>query len=226
MKQLLIILITISIIISCNKEIKNSSLEDLNIQKLTLVSKIDSLKQERNNAYYKLGVIYKEQFNEYDLAIDKLESVLLLSPNEKIEIPAKYHLFKMYEVQNNTRANILKEDITANYPESLYAKIILDPNSVLTQDSGSSPESEYALVFYDYKDNKFDTVIEKANLAITKYEGHAIVSKFELLKAYTIGKKEGIEAFQVALDFVATNYPNTEEGKKALEVIETIKSKI
>ena len=63
-------------------------------------------------------------------------------------------------------------------------------------------------------------------IAITKYEGHAIVSKFELLKAYTIGKKEGIEAFQVALDFVATNYPNTEEGKKAMEVIETIKSKI
>jgi len=46
MKQLLIILITISILISCNKEIKNSSLEDLNIQKLTLVSKIDSLNKE------------------------------------------------------------------------------------------------------------------------------------------------------------------------------------
>ena len=41
---------------------------------------------------------------------------------------------------------------------------------------------------------------------------------------YTL--KEGLEAFQIALDFVATNYPNTEEGKKALEVIETIKSKI
>ena len=82
------------------------------------------------------------------------------------------------------------------------------------------------MVFYEYKDNKFDAVIEKANLAITKYEGQAIVPKFELLKAYTIGKKEGIEAFQVALDFVATNYPNTEEGKKALEVLETIKSKI
>ena len=188
-------------------------------------AKIDSLKQERNNAYYKLGVIYKEQFNEFELAIDKLESVLLFNPDEKIEIPAKYHLYKMYEIQNNIRANILKEDITANYPESLYAKIILNPNSVL-QDKGSSPESEYALVFYDYKDNKFDAVLEKANLAITKYEGHEIVPKFELLKAYTIGKKEGIEAFEIALKVVATNYPNTEEGKKALEVLETIKSKI
>jgi len=189
------------------------------------ITKIDSLKQERNNAYYKLGVIYKEQFNEFDLAIDKLESVLLFKPSQKIEIPAKYHLYKMYEAKNKNRANIFKEDITTNYPESLYAKIILDPKSVL-QDKNSTPESEYALVFYDYKDNKFDAVIEKANLAITKYEGHAIVPKFELLKAYTIGKTAGIEAFEVALNFVATNYPNTEEGKKAIELVQTIKSKI
>ena len=189
-------------------------------------SKIDSLKQERNNAYYKLGVIYKEQFNEFDLAIDKFENLLLYKPEQKIEIPAKYHLFKMYENQKNSRANILKEDITTNYPESLYAKIILNPNSVAKQDTSNSPESEYALVFYDYKDNKFDVVLEKANLAITKYEGHAIVAKFELLKAYTIGKTAGIEAFKTALNVVATNYPNTEEGKKALELLETIKSKI
>jgi tetratricopeptide (TPR) repeat protein len=192
----------------------------------TNASEIDSLKQDRNNAYYKLGVIYKEQFNEFDLAIDKLESVLLFQPDKKIEIPAKYHLYKMYMAKNNKRAATLKEDITTNYSESLYAKIILDPNSLLNQDTGSSPESEYALVFYDYKENKFDAVLEKATLAITKYEGHSIVPKYELLRAYTIGKTEGIEAFEIALNVVATNYPNTEEGKKALEVLETIKSKI
>jgi len=189
-------------------------------------SEIDSLKQQRNNAYYKLGVIYKEQFNEYDLAIDKLESLLLFEPNEKIEVPAKYHLYKIYNSQNNYKATYLKQDIVSNYPESLYAKNILNPNSALTQEDGSSAESEYASVFYDYKDNKFDLVLEKTALAITKYEGHAIVSKFELLKAYTIGKKEGVEAFENALNFVAANYPNTEEGKKALEVVEAIKSRI
>ena len=190
------------------------------------LSTIDSLKQDRNNAYYKLGVIYKEQFNEFDLAINKFEDLLLFNPNEKLEVPTKYHLYKIYEAQNNSKALVLKNDIITNFSKSLYAKILLNPNSVITQEVSNAPESEYALVFYEYKDNKFDAVIEKANLAITKYEGQAIVPKFELLKAYTIGKKEGIEAFQVALDFVATNYPNTEEGKKALEVLETIKSKI
>ncbi len=190
------------------------------------LSKIDSIKQERNNAYYKLGVIYKEQFKEPVLAIDKLENLLSFNPDENLEVPAKYHLYKIYFSQNNTKADELKKDIVSNFPDSLYAKILLNPDAVQNEDKTNSPESEYALVFYEYKDNKFDSVIEKANLAISKFEGQPIVPKFELLKAYTIGKKEGLEAFKTALDFVATNYPNTEEGKKALEVIDTIKTKI
>ena len=35
--------------------------------------KIDSIVNERNTAYFKLGIIYKEQFNELDLAKDKFE---------------------------------------------------------------------------------------------------------------------------------------------------------
>lgn len=190
------------------------------------LSKIDSIKQERNNAYYKLGVIYKEQFKEPVLAIDKLERLLVYNPNESIKVPAKYHLYKLYSNQNNSIALTLKNEIISNYPTSMYAKILLNPNEVYNEDKTNSPEKEYALVFYEYKDNKFDSVIKKANLAISKYEGQPIVSKYELLKAYTIGKKEGLQAFKTALDFVAANYPNTEEGKKALEVISSIKTKI
>ena len=39
-------------------------------------------------------------------------------------------------------------------------------------------------------------------------------------------KKDGILAFKEALEFIVANYPNTEEGKKALEVLQTINSKI
>ncbi|WP_111707152.1 type IX secretion system periplasmic lipoprotein PorW/SprE [Lutibacter citreus] len=189
-------------------------------------SKIDSLRLERNNAYYKLGVIYKEQFSELDLASKKLESLLLFNPDKKLEAPAKYHLFKIYSTQKNSRAEVLKEDIISNFSSTPYAKIILNPNSILENENGNAPESEYAKVFYDYKDGKFEKVLKEANIAITKFEGQDIVPKFELLKAYSIGKKEGLESFKIALDYVVANYPNTEEGKKALEMIEIIKSKI
>jgi len=188
--------------------------------------KIDSIIAERNSAYFKLGVIYKEQFKEIDLATTKLEKLLTFNPIPTITLPSKYHLYKIYANQQNNKAEMLKNEIVNEYPNSKYAKIILNTNEVVINENETTPEDEYALVFYEYKDEQFESVIEKSINAIQKYEGGKIVPKFELLKAYAIGKKEGIIAFKEALDFVAMNYPNTEEGKKALEVINTIKEKI
>ena len=187
---------------------------------------IDSIKAERDLAYFKLGVIYKEQFKELNLSTNKLEKLLTFNPISTIILPSKYHLYKIYKNQNNDKAISLKNDIIKDYPNSKYAKIILNPNKVLDDVTNITSEDEYALVFYEYKDELFESVIKKTTIAINKYEGEKIVSKFELLKAYAIGKKDGLTAFKEALDFVAMNYPNTEEGKKALEVINTIKTKI
>ena len=176
--------------------------------------KIDSIKSERDLAYYKLGVIYKEQFKELELATSKFEKLHTFNPSRTVLVPSKYHLYKIYNSQNNGKAIALKNDIVNNYPKSKYAKIILNPNEFLNSDSKSTPEDEYALVYYDYKNEQYEKVIGKATIAINKYEYEKIVSKFELLKAYAIGKKDGLTAFKKALDFVAMNYPNTEEGKK------------
>ncbi len=211
-----------------NRQIDNSKKYELsyyldNIPKGK--NKIDTIRSDRNNAYYKLGLIYKEQFKELDLAISKLEKLLTFNPESEILLPAKYHLYKIYRSQNSDKANPLKNDIVTNYTDSKYAKIILNPSEVINEAGRNLPEKEYTAIFYEYKDEKFESVIEKSTIAISKFEGQAIVPKFELLKAYAIGKKEGLAAFKQALDFVVMNYPNTEEGKKAQDVITTIKSK-
>jgi len=188
---------------------------------------LDSISNERNNAYYNLGIIYDEQFKETDLAISRLEKLLSFNPSETYSFPAKYQLYKIYErINEQEKAAYYKNDILVNYPESQYSKIILDPSEPLDKEEISASEAEYVKVYYEYEDEKYESVIEKSNIAIGKYQDQPIVSKFELLKAYAIGKKDGVVAFKEALDFVGSNYPYTEEGKKALEVLEIIDSKI
>ena len=173
-----------------------------------------------------IDAVYKDQFKELDLAKDKFEKLIAFNPDLELMIPAKYHLYKIYESQGNEKAIALKNDIMENYPTSKYAKIILNPNQVLEEDEKNAAESEYASIYYEYEAAKYESVIEKTTLAISKYLGEPIVPKLELLKAYAIGKTQGLVAFKEALAFVALNYPNTEEAKKALEVIETIKLKL
>ncbi len=187
---------------------------------------IDSIANERNTAYFKLGIIYKEQFKEMDLAKNKFEKLIAFNPDLALLIPAKYHLYKIYESQGDEKAVSIKKDIVTNYAASKYAKIILNPNQALEEDEKNAVETEYVAIYYDYEAENFDIVIEKTTLAIAKYMGEPIVAKLELLRAYAIGKKQGLAAFKAALELVALNYPNTEEAKKALEVIETIKLKL
>jgi tetratricopeptide (TPR) repeat protein len=190
-------------------------------------TEIDSITSQRNEAYYKLGVIYENQFNETDLAINELETLLTFNPSTELKVPTNYELYKIYTKLNSQKAQVYKSEIINNYTDSKYAKIILNPAQLYNEDSEiDSPIKVYTRVFYDYEDEKYEQVVEESNLAISKYIGLEIVPKFELLKAYAIGKKDGLDAFKEALEFVSANYPDTEESKKALEVLELINTKI
>ena len=57
----------------------------------------------------------------------------------------------------------------------------------------------------------------------TLEEGSILISKFELLKAYAIGKYQNKESYIDALEKVAVGYPQTEQGKKALEIMKRLK---
>ena len=184
---------------------------------------IDSLKTLRNNSYYNLGLAYKEQFKENKIAASRFENLLTLSPSYKLILPTKYHLFKIYSEIDALKANKYKADITSNYSDSKYSKLILNPQLVIAAlDDENSPEKIYEDVYCSFEEEKFEEVIAKSEKAIKTYDDLPILPKFELLRAYAIGKKSGLEAFKIALEFVKLNYANTEEGKKAAEVIETI----
>src|SRR5690606_2744471 len=103
---------------------------------------IDSLRGERNFANYQLGLIYKEKFKENLLAAGKLESVLRSDPEERLIIPAKYNLYKIYEESQNPLAAEMRYDIIKSHPESRYAEILLNPQAVLAGDT-DSPDAKY-----------------------------------------------------------------------------------
>lgn len=177
---------------------------------------IDSIGKERNFAYYQLGLIYKEKFKEYTLASDKLEQLLRNNPEEKLILPSMYNLYKIYQITDPAKAEKIKSDITNNYPGSRYAQILNNTNT----DDIPSPEKEYQKWYKLFQEEKFDVVLDNIDNLINQYSGDEIVSKFELLKANTLGKVNGLEAYKKGLENVADNYPNSDEGKNAREILE------
>lgn len=181
---------------------------------------IDSIIKERNFVNYQLGIIYKEKFKEYKLAANKLEQLLKQNPEEKLVLPSLYNLYKIYQIIDVDKAIVLKNSISKQYPDSRYAQIINNVNTGEAQ-ADETPESAYNKCYKLYEEEQFIDVIKTSDELINQFSGDEIVSKFELLKANTIGKLKGLEAYKLAMQFVADNYPNSEEGIKALDVLTT-----
>ncbi|MBD1259990.1 hypothetical protein HZY62_05275 [Maribacter polysiphoniae] len=179
---------------------------------------IDSLNTERNFANYQLGLIYKEKFKENLLAAGKLEEVLKSNPEERLILPSKYNLFKIYEEEGSPLAADMKTNILQNHPNSRYAEILLNPAAVI-EGNTNSPDAHYDRLYKMFQEQKFLRVIAEAEENINKYTGDPIVPKFEMLKANAIGRLQGFEDFKEALNYVALTYPNNPEGKKAEQMV-------
>ena len=184
----------------------------------TDVAVIDSLKKERNFANYQLGLIYKEKFKENLLAAEKLEDVLSSNPEERLVLPSKYNLYKIYEEENSPLLASMKQNIITNHPDSRYTEILLNPRAVLEGDK-DGPDAFYDKLYELYQNQQYLTVITGTEEAIDKFTGDPIVPKLEMLKANAIGRLQGFNDFRDALNYVALNYPNAPEGKKASKMV-------
>ncbi|WP_204263166.1 type IX secretion system periplasmic lipoprotein PorW/SprE [Spongiivirga citrea] len=180
---------------------------------------IDSIFNGSNFANYQLGLIYKEKFREYELSAEKLEKVLANKPEDKLIIPTKYYLIKVYELLNSPLAEQYKNDILSNHPNSRYAAIIRNPQQMVSSD-GNSPEQLYSQLYRNYEAQNYEEVILKSKKYIDLFNGDEIVPKFEMLKATADGKLNGFETYKKGLNFVALNYPNKSEGKEAQNIID------
>ncbi|GAA4233880.1 hypothetical protein GCM10022291_12010 [Postechiella marina] len=179
---------------------------------------IDSLSRDRNYAYYQLGLIYKEKFKEYDLAKDKFQNLLKSNPEERLILPSKYNLYKIYELLGeNDEASIAKADIIKSYPESRYATILTNPE-LANQKDENSPTSLYESTYALHEAQKYAQVIAKSNEYINTFDGEPIVPKFELLKATALGRLKGFEAYKKGINHLAVTYANTLEGKQAKNI--------
>ena len=180
---------------------------------------IDSLKTERNFANYQLGLIYKEKFKENGLAAGKLEMVLKSAPEKRLVLPSKYNLFKIYEEEGSVLATNIKEDIIKNHPNSRYALILQNPNTILEGDANSAV-AVYNKLYALYKEQAYIQVIIKAEESITTFAGDPSIPKLEMLKANATGRLHGFNAFKESLTYIALNYPNKPEGKKAQQILD------
>ena len=188
---------------------------------------INQLKTNRNKSLYDLGIIYKEQFKNTNLAVKNLELLKISNTDSSLDLPINYHLYQLYTLKKDVKnADIAKNYIFDKHPNSKFAAIIKSPNKKLevTDKIDDEGYKKYKELYYLYKADKYDKVIEGVDNSLQSINNSKLIPKLALLKALAIGKYKSVDEYKRELEYVAVSYANLEEGKKAQQIINLLQN--
>ena len=215
---------------SVKKKISESAIANMGMEERIKViletipkesKQIDSIKKSRQEVYYKLGSIYKDQFDEPQLSNVIFYDLLTFNSDKQLVPPTKYFIYKnLVSLDSLSVAENLKNQIIENYPESKYAAILLDPDYNLNNLLNSY--DEYKKAYEIYLDQKFEESLVICERLVKELEGDVLLPKFELLRAQCIAKIYGYDKYEKALEAIKLNYSATKEGKNAEIIINEI----
>ena len=175
---------------------------------------LDSLQMEVNSAHYQLGLIYRDKFDQLEKAAMHLEQLLESEPEERLVVPAKFNLLRVYEMMEaDVQAISLRNEILSQHPNSRYALILEHPE--IAREELVSTEEVFSSLQEKFQQQEFEEVIRGVEDYTQKNYGESSVPAFRMLRAKALGRLLGLEAYSSALNEVALDYPQTQEGRRA-----------
>ena len=172
---------------------------------------------------YATGFIYMDKLGDYDRSTKSYLSFEKRYPNHEKELPTWYALYKMYGEENKAdSASLYKNKIMTRYPESTYAQFIIDPDFYKKEEQKSKAASEFYEKTYDaYAKGQYHRVKSNAERAMVEYESDtALVPRFELLRALSMGKLYTVDSMANALYDIVKKNPKGEVHDFALAVLD------
>ncbi len=164
-------------------------------------------------AYYNAGFIYAEGLLNYGSAIGCFEELLERFPDNKYKVQSYYELYQLYKIlENQPKSDLYKNLILSQYPESDYAKLLVNPNYYQEINARQSDASRlYNDTYKAFTNQQFYMVINNADQARNTFKSDSILMpKFEYLRALAIGKIEVVDSMVVAISKVIKDYPKSE----------------
>jgi tetratricopeptide (TPR) repeat protein len=172
-------------------------------------------------AYYDLGIIYKEQLLNLEKAAASFENLNAKIPGNKYEATCYYQLYRLYlSMKDMAMAEKYKNIILTKFPDSDYAAILKNPQFNLERKNRMNKiESFYEETYTAYTNGNYAIALERCNAADTLIAQSPFKPKFSLLKALTIGHLKPLADFELSLKQVVADYPKDSVKIRAEEIL-------
>ena len=177
-------------------------------------------------AYYQMGLVYKNKLGDLDLAIEAFNMALIRFPSTTNKEEIYYQLFLIYS-QRNDRAmlEMYRNKLIAEFPEGAYAITLSDPNYEWNLRNMSRLENDlYDETYQAYLDGKVNVVRTNYTVAKDKYPLTVLMPKFMFVNALTYAQTNDSKNFTAKLKELVEKYPAADVVPLANEMLKGILS--
>lgn len=182
------------------------------------------------DALYDLGTIYKENLKDDNNAIESFIRITTDYDTTTVALSAYYQLYRIYFekelaggfVGTGLRDNseYWKSIILSDYPNSEFAKLILDPEYVSSKSQRYADEKTvYEETYKKYSRRQYSDALIACNTVIRDEPNNNFLAKYYLVKALANGARKDADAYEATLRELIAKFPDTEEGEKAAELL-------
>ncbi len=160
------------------------------------------------NAYVDIGDFYRDILQDKKQAITAFETILSRFPNDPNKPAIYYNLYRLYGDIDLAKSDFYKNKLLKEYPETPFAKIIIDPDFVKKLgDKDAEYTSAYNAVFDLYAQKKYKEVISSVPELLKQYPGNRLSAQLYYLQTLSQGHYEQIGPFTDSLKQLMSYYP-------------------
>lgn len=214
------------------EEIEEITDQDL----LNILKDVPRTKDQRDKAnmaiqeaMFELGTLYRDRLERSDKAVITHEGLMDRYPETTLKLDTWYNLYLAHtDLNNKMEAKRYFDLITKQFGESTYARVLQDPDFLkASQEEANKLSRYYKETYVDFENGKYQKSFDKINKSDEMFgPTNKLKPKFHLLSALCVGNLKGKDAYINALKEVVAKYPDTDEQKRAKEILRLLGSKV
>ncbi|WP_428659986.1 tetratricopeptide repeat protein [Runella sp.] len=186
-------------------------------------TELDASNQRMEDAYYKLGKIYKFSLVEPENAVKTFLTTLERFPATNYK-PELYYL--LFLTDQKGKPEDWKAKLLAEFPNSSYTRLLTKTNGSIAATGNPELEAikDYEKILNLYQNANYSEAFAQLEMAIVTYSGSKVEDKYALLRIYLLGKLQGREAYLKALNSFIKDFPTSPLLPRVREVLEAQQS--
>lgn len=168
---------------------------------------LNASNQKIIDAYFEIASFYQQELNDTKEA-DKIYLALLSRFPENNHLAAIYYsLYLNYRDVDQNQSNTYRQLVLTKFPESSFAKNILDPSYSAKQNQRENVAiNNYNVAFNSYLKKDYPAVITQANDNIAAFPDNNFAPQYAYLKAIAIGRTSKLDPLLAAFNTITQTY--------------------